>query len=233
MSRFLDDDLGEGLSDGAEGLDGIDEMDDIGDVDDEIDVSDITAIDIEHTEEDDIDADIDDILNDITQDTELLEMPQEDVDLTDEEMDSMIRELEQAKIREASDYSEEINCYIRSMEELEHYQGIGLEEAEIGGRMALISHEIDWDQLDENNETNAMRVARGRPPLDPQGYPYELHHIGQHVDSPLAELQWQQHRGKNVDRILHDKTIQSEAHADGTNWDKERMQYWQSRESQL
>lgn len=42
--------------------------------------------------------------------------------------------------------------------------------------------------------SNSDLMAEGYPPHDENGDPYELHHIGQWTDSPLAELTWAQHR---------------------------------------
>lgn len=50
----------------------------------------------------------------------------------------------------------------------------------------------------------------GLAPLTPQGRSYELHHIGQHQDSPLAELTKEEHRGKGNDGVLHIKVKESE-----------------------
>ena len=136
---------------------------------------------------------------------------------------------EAERIEENSEYSSEVNSYMRSEAELGIYQKAGLEEQEIGEKKALIRNDIDWDKVDEKGRTNSERIQRGLAPLDSDGDSIELHHVGQKVDSPLAELTFEEHRGKGNDTILHDKTIQSEAHAEGTNWDTERQDYWVSR----
>ena len=136
---------------------------------------------------------------------------------------------EAERIEEQSNYSSDVNFYMRSEAELGVYQKAGLEEQEIGEKKALIRNDIDWDKVDEKGRTNSERIERGLAPLDSDGDSIELHHVGQKVDSPLAELTFEEHRGKGNDTILHDKTIQSEAHAEGTNWDTERQEYWVSR----
>lgn len=105
----------------------------------------------------------------------------------------------------------------------------GLVEAEIGGKKCLIRTDIDWDQVDEKGRTNTQRVERELAPLDKNGDSIQLHHIGQHKDSPLAELTFEEHRCGGNDTILHDKSIESEAHGEGNNWDNERQNYWQNR----
>lgn len=143
------------------------------------------------------------------------------------------------KIKEETGWSDEIIDAFRSMEEYEIYKKAGLVEAEIGGKKCLIRQDIDWDtpfetgKYDENGdpifETNQERVNRGRAPLDENGNPIELHHIGQHADSPLAELTFEEHRCDGNDTILHDKTIESETHGEGNNWAQEREDYWRNR----
>ena len=136
---------------------------------------------------------------------------------------------EAERIEAKSNYSPEVNSYIRSEAELDVYQKANLEETEIGGKKALVRNDIDWESRDEKGRTNSMRIERGLAPLDSDGDSIELHHVGQKVDSPLAELTFEEHRGKGNDTILHDKSIESEAHAEGTNWDTERKDYWMSR----
>lgn len=127
------------------------------------------------------------------------------------------------------EYSENVTSYIRSEEELGVYQKAGLQEVQIGDKTALIRDDIDWDAKDEKGRTNSMRIEAGLAPLDSNGDPIELHHVGQKADSPLAELTFPEHRGKGNDTIMHDKTIESETHGEGNNWDSERQAYWQNR----
>ena len=146
---------------------------------------------------------------------------------------------EKAKIKEETGWSDEIINSISSMEEYEIYRKAGLVEAEIGGKKCLIRSDIDWEKkwetgkYDENGnpiyETNQERVAKGKAPLDNNGNPIQLHHIGQHADSPLAELTFEEHRCNGNDTILHDKSISSETHGEGNNWDAERQEYWKNR----
>lgn len=128
---------------------------------------------------------------------------------------------------------------IRSLEEYKIYKNARLIEKEIGGRICLIRTDIDWeykfetgDYDDDGNplfETNYERVAKRRAPLNNDGETIVLHHIGQHVDSPLAELTPEEHTGKINDGILHNKNIKSETHGKGSKWDKERLNHWKLR----
>ena len=128
---------------------------------------------------------------------------------------------------------------IGSEKELEIYKKAGLVEAEIGGKKCLIREDIELDKkletgkYDENDqpiyETNRERMEKGRAPLDENGNPIQLHHIGQHADSPLAELTFEEHRCNGNDTILHDKTKETETHGEGNTWDRERQDYWKVR----
>lgn len=150
-----------------------------------------------------------------------------------------LTEEESIKVKEEQNWSERVIVFIGSWEEYEIYKGAGLEEREIGDKPCLIRSDIDWDKTwetgkydEEGNpvyETNEERIQKGRAPLDDNGNPIQLHHIGQHVDSPLAELTFEEHRCNGNDTILHDKTIETEAHAEGNNWVRERQDYWRDR----
>ena len=136
---------------------------------------------------------------------------------------------EKEKIREETGWSDDIITHIRSMKEYEIYKNAGLKEVEIGDRKALIRDDIDWKQIDEKGRTNTERIESGLAPLDKNGNSIELHHIGQHADSPLAELKFEEHRCDGNDSILHDKNIDTEIHGEGNSWDNERQEYWKDR----
>lgn len=134
-------------------------------------------------------------------------------------------------IKEETGWSDEIVDAIRSMEEYKIYKEAGLVEGEVNGKKCLMRTDIDWDQKDQFGMTNRERIAEGYAPLDKTGKPIQLHHIGQHADSPLAELTFAEHRTGGNDTILHDKTKETEVHGEGNNWDNERKDYWKNRQS--
>lgn len=136
---------------------------------------------------------------------------------------------EKAKIKEETGWSDEVIDAIGSWEEYEVYKKAGLKEVEINGKKVLIRSDIDWNQKDEKGRTNAERIKQGLAPLDKNGNAIELHHIGQHADSPLAELTFEEHRGGGNDTILHDKTKETETHGEGNTWDRERQEHWKER----
>ena len=132
-----------------------------------------------------------------------------------------------AEVRKVSPYSEEINERISSTEELNVYKDQGLIEGKVGDKTALLSPDIDMVQKDGMGRTNATRMDKGLAPLDSNGESYNLHHIGQKSDSPLAELPNRVH--KENDAVLHDKNIRTEVHGADSTWDSERADYWKQR----
>lgn len=120
---------------------------------------------------------------------------------------------------------------IGSEAEAKIYGGANLEPAEVNGKDALIRTDIDYDQKDYMGTTNLDRMKSGRAPLDANGKPIELHHIGQKQDSPLAELTSAEHRGNGNDNVLHNKQKESEINRE--DFDKERKDYWKARAEQI
>lgn len=138
-----------------------------------------------------------------------------------------LTEEEKAKIKEETGWSDEIINAIGSMKEYEVYKKAGLVEAEIDGKKCLIRNDIDWEQKDYMGRTNKERAEQGLSPINKDGKVIELHHIGQHADSPLAELTTEEHRGKGNDTILHDKTKESDI--DRQAFASERSAHWEAR----
>lgn len=137
-----------------------------------------------------------------------------------------LAEEQKAQIKEETGWSDEIVDAISSMEEYEVYKKAGLVEAEINGRPCLINPNIDMEQKDAFGRTNKERMEQGLAPLDKDGKPIELHHVGQHADSPLAELTQEQHRIDNYS-TLHDTKKESEI--DRPAFDQERQDHWKAR----
>ncbi|WP_426779057.1 HNH/ENDO VII family nuclease [Pseudomonas aeruginosa] len=128
-------------------------------------------------------------------------------------------------------YPEEVLDVIGSEAEARIYEDANLEPAEVNGKDALIRTDIDYDQKDMFGNTNLERMQMGKAPLDTNGRPIELHHIGQKQDSPLAELTCSEHRGNGNDNVLHNKQKESEINRE--DFDKERKDYWKARAEQI
>ena len=169
---------------------------------------------------------------------------------TDEAKSEGLTDEEKAKIKEETGWSDEIIENIKNMKQYEILKNANLVEVEINGRKCLIRTDIDldkkWDtgKYDENGnpiyKTNRERMAEGKPPLDNNGKPIELHHLGQKTDSPLVELTEEEHRtgefenGKKNQSLWHDNSIETEIHGDNEGkWAQERDAYWKLRSEQV
>lgn len=136
-------------------------------------------------------------------------------------------------IKEASNYSEDVNNFIRNPMELKVYENANLHEGIVNDRVVLKTDEINLNLTDSMNKTNLERMKNGKAPIDEMGNSYNLHHIGQKANSPLAELRQSEH---NIyDSVLHDKTIRTEIHSNTSdvNWSKERSEHWEARAKEI
>lgn len=132
---------------------------------------------------------------------------------------------------EEKGWSKEILDSIGSEAEAEIYENAPVEPAQVNEKDVLIRTDIDYNQKDIFGRTNLERMQLGLAPLDSEGKPIELHHIGQKQDSPLAELSRDEHRGKGNDNVLHNKLKESEI--DREDFDKERQDHWKARADQI
>lgn len=144
-------------------------------------------------------------------------------------------------ISSCTNWSEELIKYICSFDEAQIYMKANLIEQRVGGRLALVRRDIDWSAFNCRKEwlkekfsdwqrwqdyNNADLIGEGYPPRDSNGDPYELHHIGQHQDSPFAELTWAEHMGDGNNAILHPLR---ESEIDRQQFSDEKCRHWQAR----
>jgi hypothetical protein len=120
---------------------------------------------------------------------------------------------------------------IGSEAEAEIYEDANIKPDVVNGKDVLVKQDIDYDQKDIYGQTNLERMKEGKAPLDKNGNPIELHHIGQNPDSPLVELTRDEHRGKGNDNILHNKTDESKI--DREVFGSERAEHWKERTAQI
>ena len=114
-----------------------------------------------------------------------------------------------------------------SAEELSIYERAGLRgRCTFRGKGDAL-RKIDLDHAGPDGRTNLARMKDGLAALDPtNNLPYELHHIGQQSDSPLAILTRAEHTGGGNDKILHPN--QSASQVDhGYQWQKQTKAFWQ------
>lgn len=133
---------------------------------------------------------------------------------------------EVAIAQKESKYSMEVISKFRNFEEYGVYKKANLKNTKVNGRDALVQN-IDWNYKsklpDGTIVTNLDRIDKNLSPIEAAtGKPYELHHIGQKPDSPLAVLTQAQHHGN--DAILHVSNKVSEI--DRVAFAKIKKEFW-------
>ncbi len=149
------------------------------------------------------------------------------IDIDKPQIKTPLTNTDKEKLQKETGWSKEIIDAISSKEEAEIYKKANLVEADINGKKCLIKSDINMEQKDEFARTNKERMQEGKAPLDKEGKPIELHHIGQKSDGSLAELTNAEHHKCGNDTILHDKNKESEI--DRVAFGKERAQHWENR----
>ncbi len=120
-----------------------------------------------------------------------------------------------ADIQTKSNFTDTTIKNIKSMDEFKVYQNANLVEYNYNGRTFLIPKDMNWDFVDPaTGLTNRQLIEAGYNPVDKFGIKYQLHHVGQKTNSPLALLTQEQHQGNSS--ILHTITT-SEVRPQGDN----------------
>ena len=132
---------------------------------------------------------------------------------------------EVASIQKESKYPLDVIKQFSNMEQYNICKKAGLSAEFINGNVALI-RKIDLNFVDEYGRTNLQRMLDGFAPLDPDGIPYELHHIGQKADSTLAILTQAEHRKNGNNTIWHKFGEETEVHGKGNKWNQQRAKFW-------
>ena len=130
-------------------------------------------------------------------------------------------------IKNKSLYSDHINKDISTKNELDIYENAGLKEENINDKDCLVRDDLKTGQKDEMGMSNIERMEKGKPPLDKDNNPIELHHIGQKNDGSFAELTKGEHRGEGNSGILHDSSKSSEINR--VEFQKQKSEHWQAR----
>ena len=135
---------------------------------------------------------------------------------------------EAALIQKESKYPLDVIKEFQSMEQYEVCKEAGIYPKLLDGKTALI-REIDLNQVDEMGRSNLQRIAEDLAPLDPTGKPYELHHVGQKVDSTLAILTDAEHRLGDSYKIWHNPLKPGEgvhAKISAAQWNATKIKFW-------
>lgn len=139
---------------------------------------------------------------------------------------------EAAIIQKKTNWPLEVIKNISSMDEYKLYEAAGLKVQVINGRI-ILAQPIDLtikSKLGGKTVTNLERILKGASPVDKTGTPFELHHIGQSTNSPLAILTREQHRLGENNKILHNSKIEKGVHKslEDNKWKSEKKTIWKA-----
>ncbi len=128
-----------------------------------------------------------------------------------------------------------VKLFRNTQEGVIYFEQAGLYSETINGQAALIrSIDLTYEsELGGKMVTNLERMRKGYAAIDPAtGEAFQLHHIGQSIDSPLAILSHYEHIGGGNNAILHDVNI---AEGQGVHsllsdadWALQREEFWES-----
>lgn len=131
---------------------------------------------------------------------------------------------EAAAIQQTTKWPLEAIKNIHSMAEYEIYKEANLLPVQFtSGEWAFI-REIDWKLVDSSGNTNVERVMNHLAPIDSTGMPYELHHIGQRADSPLAILTYSEHHLSGNYATLH--YAEEGKNVSDAVWKAQKKDFW-------
>ena len=115
---------------------------------------------------------------------------------------------------------------IHSMEEYNIYKEAKLIPTKLPDGELVFLRQIDWTLTDAYGRTNVQRVGANLAPIDATGTPFELHHVGQRADSPLAILSWAEHHSSGNYKVLH-YAEQGKDISDAA-WNKQKQDVWKA-----
>lgn len=131
---------------------------------------------------------------------------------------------EAAQIQKESKYPLDLIKSMHSMEEYEVYKNAGVKSMTINGESMLIRKDLDITSVvDDMGRTNLERMQEGLAALDKDGHAYELHHIGQRNDSPLAILTRKEHDNT----ALHWNT-NTDNPSSQSGWSSQKKKFWKA-----
>ncbi len=116
---------------------------------------------------------------------------------------------------------------MHSVAESEVYANAGLTPVHLADDSWIFVKEIDWNLIDDLGRSNVARVLEYKlAPIDNNGLSYEVHHLGQKADGPLAMLTHAEHHNKDTYSIIHyaidGKNITESA------WNAQRASFWKT-----
>lgn len=160
-----------------------------------------------------------------------------------EEFEEIVNEAERlhitieelASIQLATKYPIDIIKCLKSVEENKIYcEEAKLYVLKVKDSWALVRDiDLDFKSITSDGRilTNIERMREGKAAIDPlTGKAYQLHHIGQQIDSPLAILTQAEHQSSKNYSILHDVNITpgSGVHSLDPNWPNKKRAFWKA-----
>lgn len=146
-----------------------------------------------------------------------------------------LTEKDRIALKERTSWPDVIVDSIRTKEEAQIYEDAGLVYGEINGKPALLQPNLEGEAYNSKKYpdlTNKELASKGLAPCSKDGRPYELHHIGQNPNSPLAELTYYQHHSQGNFCKLH-TFDETKVHGLGNTFNKERADYWAARSKSM
>ena len=135
---------------------------------------------------------------------------------------------EVALIQADSQYPIEVIARFNSLQQYKICKDAGLTAKMINGKTALV-RKIDLNYVDElTGKTNLQLMQDGYAPFDSTGQKYQLHHIGQSNDSPLAILTQAEHTGKGNYTIWHILTEGFDNPSSQPEWSTIKAKFWKN-----
>ena len=131
---------------------------------------------------------------------------------------------EVATIQQSGLFSDATIKNIHSMDEYNLYKDANLVEYNINGRTIMLPKDINPDFVDPSTGlTNRELVANHLNPVDSNGIKYDMHHVGQKTDSPIAFLTQDQHHGNH--EMLHPAKVSTvRPNGDNSMWLKDKRE---------
>ncbi len=138
---------------------------------------------------------------------------------------------EVATIQKESGYPLDVIKSFSSMEQYNICKEAGLVPRMIDGKIALV-RSIDLTYVTDSGLTNLELMQTGKAAIDPvTKLPYELHHIGQQMDSTLAVLSKAEHMQGGNNAIWH--VFGEESQIDRALFNKQKAAFWKELASLL
>ncbi len=85
----------------------------------------------------------------------------------------------------------------------------------------------------EPTQQNVDRMKQGKPPVDKDGKPVELHHQNQNPKGPIQEMSQQQHRGPGNYKQNHPQGSRQPSRIDRNEAARQRREHWKRRAEEI